>query len=95
MIEKLQTRTFTPAQFFISACDEKFTDEDLNEEGNAFAHDYFDLSTGKYLADYEKTLGANLDDLYRVADTWENFEILKPVIDRRFQQWKATRGTEL
>ena len=74
------------------SCDGKFIDEDLNDEGNAFAQDYYVVETGQYLTDYEMTLGGdNLPDLYHVADTWENFERIKPVLDQRFDEWKATR----
>jgi hypothetical protein len=73
-------------------CDGKFTDEDLNEEGNAFASEYFDLEKGAYLADYEATLGAGLRDLYHVSDTWENYERLKPILDRRLSEWRSKHG---
>jgi hypothetical protein len=90
-IEKLQTRSVTPGAFFLQACDGKFTDEDLNEEGNAFAEDYFDFDRGQYLADYQATLGADLPDLYYVKDSWDNFDRLRPVLDRRFAEWKTKR----
>src|SRR5713226_4475893 len=52
-IPKLQSRSITPGRFFLEACDGKFVDEDLNEQGNAFAIGYFDFKTGQFLADYE------------------------------------------
>lgn len=91
-LHKLAERSLTPGAFFLWACDGKFTDEDLNEEGNAFTVSYFDLTEGSYLADYEAVLGDGLSDrpdaLYYVADTWENFEKLKPVLDDRLAQWR-------
>ncbi len=89
-LEQLRSRTVTPGAFFVNVCDGKFTDDDLNDERNAFAQEYFELETGQFLGDYEKTLGADLPYLYHVADTWENFERIKPVLDQRFQEWKAT-----
>ena len=91
LLRRLERRTISPGQFFIEACDEKFTDEDLNDEGNAFAKAYFDFDTGSYLADYEQVLRADVPTLYHVADTWENYDRLKPVLDRRFTQWKNTQ----
>jgi hypothetical protein len=91
-LEALTSRDVTPGAFFMSMCDGKFTDEDLNDEGNAFARDYFVFDTGKYLQDYEKTVGSNLASLYHVADTWETFDRLKPVLDERFREWKASGG---
>jgi len=91
-IPMLRDRTVPPGAFFLSCCDGKFTDEDLNDEGNAFTASYFDFTTGKYLSDYEDTLGRGLPELYYVADTWENFDLLKPIIDQRYADWKATKG---
>ncbi|GGA29568.1 hypothetical protein [Dyella nitratireducens] len=94
-LEKLAGRSLTPGEFFLWACDGKFTDEDLNEEGNAFTASYFDFSNGSYLADYEALLGHGLprgsDRLYYVADTWENFEKLKPRLDQRLADWRTHR----
>ncbi|WP_116812883.1 hypothetical protein [Steroidobacter cummioxidans] len=91
-IPKLASRSVTPGVFFLEACDGKFTDEDLNEEGNSFASDYFEFEKGQYLADYESILGEPGRDLYYVADTWENFDRLRPVLDKRFAEWKARNG---
>lgn len=88
-LKRLKSREITPGQFLITACDEKFTDEDLNDEGNAFTQAYFDLQTGKYLTDYESILGANVPSLYYVPDTWESFDKLSPIIKERFLQWKS------
>ena len=88
----LRERKVTPGAFFLRACDGKFTNEDLNDEGNAFTTDYFDFKKGGYLSDYEKNLGVNLPTLYHVADSWENFERIKPVLDRRLSAWRSTRA---
>ena len=48
-VPKLSGRRATPGAFFLEACDGKFTDEDLNDEGNAFAQDYFDFKKGRYI----------------------------------------------
>ena len=90
-IPTLASRTMTPGQFFLEWCDGKFTDEDVNDEGNAFVRDYFDFEKGQYLSDYESTLAVGLPGVYHVPDTWENFDRLKPVLDRRLAEWRATR----
>jgi hypothetical protein len=87
-LSKLRNRQVTPGEYFIKACDEKFTDEDLNDEGNAFALAYFELDEGAYVKDYEETLAENLPSTYHVLDTWDNFDKLKPIIDQRFSDWK-------
>jgi len=63
--------------------------EDLSDEGNAFAEVYFNFERGTYLQDYEKLLGAGLPTLYHVADSWENYAILRTCIDQRFAEWKS------
>ena len=49
-IPRLKSRSITPGAFFLEACDGKFTDEDLTDEGNAFAQAYFDFDKGDYQA---------------------------------------------
>lgn len=88
-IPLLQSRQVTPGEFFLSACDGKFVDEDLNAEGNAFAEIYFDLQRGSYIRDYEKILAKGLPSTYHVPDTWENFDKLKPFLDKRLSQYRA------
>ena len=88
VIDRLRSREITPGKFFLTMCDGKFTDDDLNEQGDAFTKVYFDFSNGQYLTDYEDAVAASeLPSLYHVADTWENFDRLKPVLDRRFADW--------
>ena len=92
-LTQLAQRSLTPGAFFLSVCDGKFTDEDLNEEGDAFTANYFDFSSGSYIADYEALLGEGLppgdERIYYVADTWENFDKLKPRLDQRLADWRA------
>ncbi len=88
LLRELKVRTLTPASYFIKACDEKFTDEDLSEEGNSFAKAYFDFDKGEYLGDYEATFSLSGQDLYRVPDTWESFDRLAPLIRKRYDEWK-------
>lgn len=90
-LEHLRMRSMTPGKFFLEICDGKFTDEDLNEDGNAFAAVYFDFGSGGYLTDYENALADGLPSLYHVADTWENYDLLAPAIEKAFQGWNEAR----
>ena len=95
-LRKVRSRLMTGRQFLMDVCDEKFNDEDLNDEGNAFARDYYlgedGKGYGRYLDDYTKVLAAKcLRSFYHVEDTWENYDRLAPVIDRRFAQWRRRR----
>ncbi len=93
ILEKIQARMKTPGMIFISACDEKFMDEDLNEEGNAFAQSYYAADAGTYvmpkgyISDYEGQF-PGVPSLYHVPDTWETYDLLAPVIARRHVGWK-------
>ena len=92
-LEKLNQRQVTPGTWFIAACDEKFTDEDLTEQGNQFADFYYyDEDTSNYIDDYLDILGENFESLYEVPDSWESYDKLAPIIDNRFEEWKSTNG---
>lgn len=89
-LEKLRQRKITPGAYLIEVCDEKFTDEDLSLEGSEFAESYFcvDGKLGPYLDDYVGTLGQSGRSGYHVPDTWESYDRLAPVIQKRFDEWK-------
>ena len=100
-IENVKNRTLTGAEFLINNCDEKFTDEDLNDTGNQFATSYYNEDTefskafSTYFHDYQMTFekifndkGLILDSFYHIENSWENYESIKPIIDKRFVQWK-------
>jgi hypothetical protein len=63
----------------------------LTEEGRQFASDYFDFEHGQFLDDYEALLVKDLPSLYHVADTWENYNLIKSKIDERYDVWKKQR----
>ncbi len=90
MLDKIRMKTMSPGEWFLAACDEKFTDQDLNEDGNAFSSLYHtsDASDSGYLADYASTF-AEIETLYEVPDTWASFGRLESILDFRFGQWKA------
>jgi hypothetical protein len=92
-----RSRSMTPTQQFIATCDEKFTDEDLSDEGKAFARSYYADAerglrhqVGSYLGDYEVTF-PEATDLYRVAPLWSSFDRLAPVLDQRQAEWRSGR----
>lgn len=63
----------------------------LSEEGNAFTCKYYDTM---FCPDYEELLSAKLPSFYHVKNTWENYEILKQRIDKRFQTWKTSQANK-
>jgi hypothetical protein len=90
-LTEVRERRKTGRDFLFEECDGKFWEDDLNDEGNAFAKSYYcgpDGKFGTYLADYEATFKNSGPSLYRVADSWENYDRLEPVITRRYVAWK-------
>ena len=92
LLGKVRRREITGRGFFQAACKEQFAEKDLNVEGNAFAEHYYRDEAGnrrEYFEDYKRVLAAGLPGFWHVADTWENFDKLAPVITQRFEEWKA------
>ena len=93
----LQSREITPTLWFIHACDEKFTTEDLSGEGNSFATSYYGSgeglhsSAGSYLDDYCKAF-PSAESLYHVDDSWASFDALSPRITSRLEAWRKRLG---
>jgi hypothetical protein len=91
-LKAVRERRMTGRDFLMRECDEKFVDEDLNDEGNAFTVAYYEKEgPGSYLADYEDVFGATVSTLYHVEDTWSNYDKLALVLDRRFSEWRKER----
>lgn len=91
-LQALRERRTTPGLFLLHCSDGKFVDDLISDEANSFTAVYYDLENGQYLEDYEAQLGADVISLYHVADTWENFDRLAPVIAQRFAAWQATQS---
>jgi len=103
-LEKLKRREITGRDFFINECDEKFCEEDLNEEGMAFTLDYYFSKSafaeqfGEYIQDYcnlfNTTQTFEYPSIFHVENTWQNFDRLKPILDKRLQQWRSWRNAD-
>ena len=84
-LAEVRARRMTGRTFLFKECDGKFWDEDLNDEGNAFAAAYYQK---QYFEDYDTVVGGAVPSLYAVADTWENLEVVMKTLDARFAQWR-------
>jgi hypothetical protein len=85
-LERIRNRHFRPRDYVLNWCDGKLTEDDLNEEGNAFAAAYYQES---YLADWAELFPDN----YRVDDSWQNFDRVIAILDWRYDAWRE--GTEV
>jgi hypothetical protein len=96
-IQKIKKHEMTGGQFLIECCDEKFIDYDLSDLGNAFAEDYYDYDT-EYTIKYGDDFCDLFDEYetaYHVEDTWENYKLIKKIIDKRFEEWKKYKNTTI
>ncbi|XWX01293.1 hypothetical protein V2A60_009319 [Cordyceps javanica] len=99
----------TPGRYLAAQCGGSLADDDLAEEAQQFAREYYvsadadadaaaghggqddhDVVAGSvvYLDDYERTLAAGLPSLYHVHDSWDNYDLLAPVLDAAFEAWR-------
>lgn len=92
-LEQFKSGDISSVKVYQDILDGVFTDEELNEEGFAFANAYFDFKNGLYLADYEEVLAKGLADVYYVQDTPDNFKKIEAVINKRYQAWKKDPGS--
>lgn len=65
--------------FFFQYCDGKFTDEDLNDEGNLFAGKYYG-EDGLYLEDYAENFG---DQMYVAPEAAHDFAKFSSMLESR------------
>lgn len=86
-ITLFKQRQLSGAKIFELGCDGVLSMEDLTETANKFTYSYLDAGKGGYFKDYKETLADNLPTIYHVADTWENYEKIKSIINRRFAEW--------
>ncbi len=91
LLDTLRARGLTGAELLMSALDGKFSDQDLNKVGNAFALAYYQGKDDDsiYIDDYFEIFEVNEDTCYRVEDTWANFDRLAVRIAERMNGWKA------
>ena len=89
--QNLLSRRVTGPQLFEQWFDGVLTDQELTDEGDRFSRAYFDFDKGSYLADYEELLVGELPDLYHVADTWSNYDVLASRLDQRLADWRQRR----
>ncbi|WOE82040.1 hypothetical protein RZO07_12745 [Pseudomonas protegens] len=90
-IRQVQARTLDGREFLLRILDEKLSDGDFNDEGNAFALAYYKgRDSGRFSSDYEQILAPEPDAIYRVENSWSNYDRLASVMDERLAHWRAT-----
>ncbi len=91
-VAAFRERTLSGPKLF-ARWDGALVDDMLSDRGNAFSKFYFDFENGSFVEDYQRVFGVSGgNDFFGVADSWENYEKLKHVIDRAFEQWSRKQG---
>lgn len=86
-LDRLRRREITGRDLLFRECDGMLIRDDLSEVGWKFARAYYTT----YQSDYSRVVGNELPSIYHAADTWELYEAVAPVIDKRFAAWKRKR----
>jgi hypothetical protein len=91
VIDRVRNRA-TPTTFFFAdicygLCHGKLCDHDLSDEGSAFMQHYLADDLRRFTDDYFGTLDEDMAD----CDFWDTFDQLAPVLDRRFEEWRASQ----
>ena len=87
--QKVLRREATGRDLLFAELDEKFFPQLLNSEGGAFTSSYYE--TNDFLNDYDLVLGGELESLYHVQDTWENYDKMAVRLDERLAAWRIER----
>lgn len=87
----VRERKMNGREFLITMCDEKFTDEDVNEDGFEFTEFYFQAEEDGFFDDYGRVLAQGLPSVYHVENTWENYDKIALVIGEAYLDWKKNQ----
>jgi len=85
----LRAGTVQGSALIEQCCDDKLTNDDLSDEGNAFARDYYEKS---YLDDYVDLSDDDLPSIYHEPDTPEKYAQVRDLLDQRWREWKRKKG---
>ncbi|MCD6010804.1 MAG: hypothetical protein K0Q79_666 [Flavipsychrobacter sp.] len=96
-LHQLLNRQISPAKFYETELDGIFDSEGLTQKGIRFTLDYFDFEKGQYLTDYFRVLDPNdnLQSMFHIEDTWKNYDKLKVILDKKFEDWNQKINTVL
>lgn len=92
MIADLKARKVTPGAWVLEFMDGKLTNDPLSDRANSFAYRYYNStqeSEHNYNIDYADTMPVG-ESIYHVQDTWENYDRLAPLLEKRYQEWAAS-----
>ena len=92
VIKNFRRREVLPSELFRTCCIDEFTREHLNDPGNAFTKKYYNPGWKYYYHTDFHTLSCNEISGFYMPDTWENYERVKALIDKRYEEWLKEKG---
>lgn len=87
-IEEVVNGSMSGTDFLTNLCDCQLTDEDLNEEGNLFAQQYYGPD-GLYLQDYARVFR---DKMYKTEESGIDYSIFSRILDARLKSGFLTKS---
>jgi hypothetical protein len=85
-VEKVVVGKMSGTEYLFKNCDGKFTDKDLNAQGNQFAQSYYG-EDGLYLQDYADHFG---DLMYEAPDDAHDFNLFSSILNGRLKSGVLT-----
>jgi hypothetical protein len=86
-LRKFKKRKITGSEFLALCCDGRLTSDDLNEEANLFAQNYY--ATDEYFNDYVSASDDNCETIFHEEDSWDNYYKIKKIIQEKDTQWRG------
>lgn len=94
-IARIKARKMTGRDFLFKHCDGVLTEDNLSDEGNAFAAFFLSRhNPDGYDRLYQQTLGGALGSIYQVRDEWKNYDRLARRIDQVYRVWRKKRENQ-
>jgi hypothetical protein len=87
-LDAVRGRRMTGRELLFTQLDGVLSEDDLNEEGNAFAAHYY----RSYMGDYDRLMRTRYATAYHADDDWSNYDQVAGMIEKRYHEWKAKRG---
>ena len=87
-VEATRERSIAPAELYRIALDGRLTEEDLSNEGAAFAAFAFDKDGGNYLTVYALQIASGLPSAHHADDSWETYDGVAAMLDEMWATWK-------
>jgi hypothetical protein len=96
LIEPLRERRMTPLQFLHGPCGQLLWSGDIAPDARGFVSDYFDgvltPDAQRWVTDVKTVFGSSNHfrdaDEAMTEDTWDNFDRIAPVIEKRYGEWR-------